>query len=399
MNPTATGRVWPPAALRHWLANGLALTLCSYFLAREHAQLQSVFIALVLIPWLLSLPWRGVRFRWSDPADLLILLVPLWLASAVLWSVDSDPREWRRFASFALYTVCVLMVPRVLLTWFPRREKELLQFLSVAAVVGAIIALGAYFHRFGLQLPRMEPEGLLHRPIRAAMLYGAVTVVLMWLLLRAETPMHAGFYSVAMMPPLAIVLLSKSRGPLAALLIVSAWMIWRHGRGDRRWLWPVAMAGLAFAVLAGTTDLLPRLFSRDLLFISYRDEIWDSVLSAISADPWFGTGVSSRNDVMVDSGMVFSHSHNFVLSTWRFSGLVGVVLLLTQLGLALFGGYKGERGNRGVWSALLLFGVLCLSTNGSYPLSRPVEAWFVYWLPIGFLLAYRVLPSTPRHTQ
>jgi O-antigen ligase len=142
-------------------------------------------------------------------------------------------------------------------------------------------------------------------------------------------------------------------------------------------------------------DFVKSLFTRPSYnlgnYTSYRFDIWQTSLHESFEYVWFGQGASHKSPIYIATGEQFSHSHNILLSVFRMSGSLGVLLFVTNLVLCLIAGFKAETSTHKIWIIWLVFGLICLLSNGKYPLTRPSSTWFAYWIPIAFICA-----SSPR---
>jgi O-antigen ligase len=120
------------------------------------------------------------------------------------------------------------------------------------------------------------------------------------------------------------------------------------------------------------------------------------VLKQVFEAPFFGHGYLSEATVSVPSAPEPYHAHSAYLATLRDGGMVGTALLLMVLGGAVVRAVRVGRSN-GDYAclALLLYGMLCITTSADRLIDRPKELWLILWLPLSLLLTQR--PALLRH--
>ena len=122
---------------------------------------------------------------------------------------------------------------------------------------------------------------------------------------------------------------------------------------------------------------------------SGRIEIWGKSLDMALANPWIGGGFSIEGVGIEYKGTVLSHSHNVVLDTLLYSGIVGVMLLVAHWVLLFRDVFsKINESTVLILLSILAFSGFILMTNGAFLLDRINYYWIGYWLPVYFLLAY-----------
>ena len=188
-----------------------------------------------------------------------------------------------------------------------------------------------------------------------------------------------------------LMLMTQSRGPLGALMLVLVLLsLQRRSRSD--WiLWGLAIVVGGFAIWQ--LDLLTAITNR-IDAPNYRMAIWTSAIGLIRDHLLFGQGLGSSADIAFADGSggtaLVSHTHSIFLETFRIGGLIGGFLFVAMLGRLVMARIR-SRQRPSFFDFWLVFGLLCLCSNGRHPMIRPSVEWFAFWIP--FYLASQF--STP----
>jgi hypothetical protein len=343
---------------------------------------------LVLLPGLGLLwvtPWATVGRHLGGIGILLILG---WFSLAATWGEDGVVWESIRNAVYVLGFYAVLL--RVS-TSDARFERRLWPLFLAAAGVAATVHLYGYFAVHGFTGALWIPDSDRYsNQNNAARVFGVAVIV-------------AGFYMAAPQPlwgrilagvvallALLLCLLTHSASALGALLLVPfclpllAW-------GRRQPL----VSGVIYAVLAGAGVMLLAQGGMELVGgWSRRDVIWIAAIERLADMPFYGFGVPVDEQVVGADGKVYGHLHNLFFSVLLYSGYPGLLLLLGYVTLLLVRVIRFPERGHIMLGALLLYGLLALFTSGKYPLTRPNDAWLLFWVPL-LLLSVKTMHYLP----
>ncbi|MDR2926071.1 MAG: O-antigen ligase family protein [Azoarcus sp.] len=206
-------------------------------------------------------------------------------------------------------------------------------------------------------------------PIIASWYFFSGKAILLKLLLVA-TMMLCGFLMV----------LSKSRGPLlSAMLVLFCISLYRRKKED--FLFMFISVGVVFLFFNYLDHPLLERFKAE----SYRFYIWNKCLHLFK-DYWlFGQGYGTSAEILLSGKPLASHAHNTYLEILRIGGIVGGVLFIYMI-VTVFRFSYIHAGNR-FFLYWMLFGALCMVTNGRLPLLRPSHVIYIgVWIP--FFLFY-----------
>ncbi len=366
---------WPPRALPALLPVMLLVFVASAFLLPSGPAYSLVFYVGVL-PLAVLACWRGVwraELGWGLAAALIV-----WSGLTLIWGHDDGHRSWRFAADSAMTFVFVAALADGFRE--PAARRWLMGVLIWAGAANAVLSVG-----LAMAIPqhsdRLHGWGATSHPILGA---SVMIVAYLAALCRALTERRWWAANLAAAGVMAVFLvLTESRGPwlaasVATLLLCVA--------GPWRWR---ALGGLAALLVAWR--LLPgwvRHHQAHMLVArgsSHRFEIWDRTLQLIRERPLAGHGLAANLDL---PGITFPH--DLYLSVLFYSGAVGGVLfagLVLWVCWALWLGWRERPAEWlwmvSIWAAVLIAGLTDLGqiTKGPGPM------WFIFWLPVGLVLA------------
>lgn len=390
--------------LGHLAAAGLLLLPASFYLARDYGDSARIFYLLVLLPTLLALPWwlpqqgrsclRGAGF---------LLLLPAWLALSTGW-VDPALQEGSRSTWYhvkpllflaGLWLACSTCVRR-----YPAFPRWLAGAICLVSLPSALLTLFIYLAQ-ALETgawSRLAGISLRGDVNVTATLYAVAAIFFACAILRHRSRWNL-VRLAALLLFLAIALLSRSKVPLLALIVIFAVLLHvamrqlsLHAR-----LAVAAVPLLMVVLYAVTLERIPLLERPEGYLL--RLELWSQSLAQIAQAPWFGHGVGAELPLHLPAQPVIGHAHNMLLDTWRVGGLAGALLLLGQLAGGALIAWRVLRSHpdwlpiAGWW----VLGVFFLMTNGQQPLVKPHHVWFYYWIPLSLLLARYLVDTVSSH--
>ena len=336
------------------------VSLCYYFL---------------VLPACAANLWRNRVWQKTHAEALLATALIIWFTAGIIIDRGAGANP----GSDVLWLwngLCTLVFVRAGLHFFgaPGADRErLVSILIWCGIVNSAWSI-ARFHLSGGMPDRMEGWGITRLPILGASVIG-VCVLLALSRLLSGRQRSLCFLSIAL--GLLFIWFTGSRGPLIAVTVSLFFMIavWRRP-------WAVAIAAailVAFGILAGVcescaTDIWSHFFNRGW---SNRLEIWQMTLDQVSQRPFFGYGPAARLPRPTDN-----FPHNLFLSTLFYSGLIGLVLLVSLLGHGLWRNWSApDRLARAAGLYLLLSIVQAGMTDLSAITKGPSPIWYIVWLP------------------
>ncbi|WP_418889731.1 O-antigen ligase family protein [Pseudomonas profundi] len=188
----------------------------------------------------------------------------------------------------------------------------------------------------------------------------------------------------------ALMFITKSRGPAISLITtILILCVFRRNRWDLLLLVVTVVSVAAVGAFLGLFDILiDRVQSPN-----YRLEIWAGTMRSLADDWIIGQGFGTPAGIPYGSS-VATHSHSTMLEVLRVGGVVGVALAMAMLFIIVRGPVHRDNAFYLLW---LVYGLLCLSTNGRLPLGRPAIEWFCFWIPLCFVMYYSLPGSSSLH--
>jgi len=364
-----------------WLERLICVTTIGYVLMfylypdlhRPQKFFYSAVIPFTVIYGLLSI--RDIPTR--NKLLILNVVTITILSLPALWGSSENFDELWKLIKRGLYVGLFFIALWVLLKEFQSSLKKLIIGLLVVISISATTSLILYFAKYGVTIPRMRPA-LIPQPLFAAAAYGIGITLAAYLFCTEPNLKKASKYFFLALPLFLAVLLTQSRGPFLAL----AASIITYGLfpqiNKTRWLALLTMLGMACLTIFFTTPLGELFLQRGT---SYRTEIWSTVLSEMRGHALFGRGWSLEDNVITASG-TFTHSHNVYLGTLRTSGIVGVTLLLILIFFHLLASFRSKLPEANLMGAWLMFGLVYMTTDLGYVITRPDIIWLVFWIPV-----------------
>ena len=317
-----------------------------------------------------------------DAGAVLATALVVWSGLTLLWGHDDHHRSARFAVDSAMTLVFLTAMLGGLATTAQRRALGSVLVWAGAANAVLSVVLG---HFFPLPTERLHGWGVTSHPILGA---SVMSMAYLTALTRVLTEQRLRLAHVAACLAIVVFLLmTESRGPLLAALVATLFLCLQ-----RAWRWP-ALGAMAVLVLLWA--LLPAsvrhhqeaaMVSRGS---SHRLQIWSRTLELAWQRPLFGHGLAANLDL---PGITFPH--DLYLSVLFYSGAVGFVLfalLVFWVSLAL---WRAARGVEWLWmTALWIDALLSGLTDLGQITKGPGPMWFIFWLPVGLVLAKQERPS------
>lgn len=370
-------------AIELWLIFALTAFLLGYFIFPTSSKQNTFFYLGVCIPVVLLLPTYYKKLKPQSWLVVTVLAFTFYLFLNSLWSIHFSAEQTLKYFRY-LFTLYCLFGAVFFVCYKKQNYSEFI--FKIIVIVGFFHSIyGVWYHFSSLNNPlEVRYSNSYYNPIDSAMRVGLLLLTCFWLGSESITWRAKVFYLCLSVPFIIIMLLAKARGPQLALLLTLPFIAYIQELSVKKIIF-FSLASLAIlCVVWFFFDSVTRLFSRGLSFPN-RSEIWLVSLDESLNYFWFGQGASHKPLLTMASGATFTHSHNTLLAVFRMGGVVGVLLFFAVLFQCFFAGFKKNKRLERLWVVWLLFGVLCLMSNGQYPLTRPTSLWLAYWIPIIFI--------------
>jgi len=199
---------------------------------------------------------------------------------------------------------------------------------------------------------------------------------------------------------LVMMVLTQSRGPMISLAI--AFLFTLHSRllTARNIsicaIIAVIFAGLFFFTPVG--DLLLSRFEALGTQSGLRFSIWQHTLQEVSSHWWLGRGFTFDLDFINYSGEHITTTHSVYLGALLKGGIIGLITLglviLCGLVFAIKKYFKDKRYD----TALFIYALFFMSSQGMFIISNPRESWILFWLPLTIVIS-NSLPKNLFYTR
>lgn len=368
--------------VEYWVFIAATVFFLGYFMFPTTSKHNTFFYIAVCGPIVMLLPSYYRRFFNTNWIFVSVVVFSMYLFANSLWSIHYSTDQSLKYFRYLITIFCLFGAV------FLVQSKELRY--SDYLFKGYVI-IGCFYYTYGIWEHfsiYQNPFGVRYsdRPIDEALFAGMLLLAAFWLFLGEKNVYIKSLYIGLSIPFVLIMLLAKSRGPqLAFILTLPVLAYYRNVSIKKFYLSLLAMI-LVLGWIILWSDMAKQIFDRGLTF-PYRQEIWMVSLKESLQFFWFGQGASHNPQIYLSNGEHFNHSHNIVLSVFRMGGVVGVLLFVINIGLCFVASFKRKGTIDCLWGVWLFFGLLCLLTNGQYPLTRPTSLWFAYWIPVAFITA------------
>ena len=386
------------------LLAGIFSFFTGFFWQESYSRLHTVYFILVVLPSLLLIPVFIKEQLHKNKLFILIFIFFIYSLLTVFWGDDYQADLLVKYLKRVAVLLVLFYAINHILLHYPSSEKILFVLLMMGGGVLASYSMLVYFQK-GLYLEdeivsRLKLWGGLNDPISSAMVFGALFLLSARAYLIEKNKYLLMLYLLLSLIFVVEILLTKSRGPLLALLLSTPLLFFIiKPLGYRRVFYPLFLLVMLFLALALFSDFFDIVFSR-LSIASSRDVIWRDSINLSLEKPWFGYGLGSEFKFFVPyTDSYVTHSHNFILSTWLYAGIPGVVLVAAIIYYALKICFLHRKEDFSILGVVLIFGVFCLLINSAYPVSRANERWFIFWIPLAFIAAHSLASSSYNRKQ
>jgi len=335
-------------------------------------------------------PWRALL---GNPVVVTSLVLIGYLSLSFVWS--REPVEFGPGSALlrGISTAAFLLAATVVIR---RPGMGVFRVAVVTAATSvAMVAIVRLVQGHGYPVDRLSSPVHFEHPNLFAHYLGFAAVLAIGAALRTDNIWARWTWLGSVTVLTVAVLLTRSRTVTAALFVCLLASIALHlGRRSAALL---AMALLASGVLLSVA-MDGMLTGFVLRSDAGRDVIYRTLVQRLGNDRIFGAGIAADDDVVFEpgskyfpKGFTLHHPHSAFVATFYYGGVVGILLLLSVVGV---GGYRAVEIGRltGTWdpALLLLLGVICLLTDGHRLVSHPhLSSWLLLWIPVGLIASYQ----------
>ena len=281
----------------------------------------------------------------------------------------------------------------------PERWGRIFLIIALMGAAGAIFAY-LYQGRFSDRLTGLGVEN----PIQISSILLVYFAIGHFLLSRCADHLSWQTRTLLLMTLFTVcvaVLLSKSRGPMATMLIYAVFIglmtVFVRGKREAIYISLFSLTAILLMLMLlnyffGLEKYVDGLIQRGL---SFRLEIWQGYLLHTPADYWllgFGAGTPAdfhpaAEAFWIPNDIQPRHPHNLVLGTFIDTGIIGIGFLSALIFLVV---KAIIRHSTSIQEQIHLIGILglifMLTITGSQTIISSIKAiWLFFWIPVVFI--------------
>lgn len=377
----------------NYFSVALFIFIYSFYCAPTNKFLNNTYYILVLLPFCI---YSFINYRkWLAALVHYKLYVALCVAlilSSVLNGIEID--ELGHQLTRLLYVTGFIGALAVACQNNTKLPMQILHVIVYSAFLGAVFCLFDTYFVGGENLSyRLVGRGALENPILLSSIHGVAIFCAAYIFSTLKNKV-GWLYLFLMLPSIAIVFLTQSRGPLLALVVTCLLFLFWLMKGKFR-VKALITTVLAGCMLITAAFILEDVDSRLVSLDGPRPAIWGETLKKIVQKPIVGYGLQEKTDITApmiiksEQGAVevnthFQHPHSAYLTTLLHGGFLAFILLLMLLIKTLFCTKRVSP-----YHFILVFGLIYVLFDAARLFTPPKELWLIIWLPLGMLLAIR----------
>ena len=377
---------------------GLLCFLSGFFWQSSFSRLHTLYFILVVLPSLLLIPVFIKEQLHHNQLFIVIVVFCLYSLLSLFWTADFQIDFIAKYLKRVLALLILFYAVYHTLLKYPDSEKIMFILLMLS---GSTLASYSITHHIQSSFTgRLELWGGLSDYISSASVYGVLFLLVAKAYLLEKNKYLMLVYLLLALLFILEMMMTQSRGPQLALVLSTPLLFFFIKPVElKRVYYPLIALALFVLALLIFSNIFEVIFARGF-HLSYRDLIWQDSINLSLEKPFLGYGLGTTFEFFIpDYEMMVSHSHNVLLSTWLYTGVIGLSLFLSIIVLALKQCVSDKNQPYAFLAVILIFGLLCLLTNGSYPISRANERWFIFWIPLAFIIAHSIISKKQMSTE
>lgn len=377
--------------LLHIIYYGMYLFIGGIYIFPNNSGTQQVFYLLITLPFLLLFPLLIKELPWKSKCFYVYMAFPLYMFVSHYWApYDSVERGWffffRQLICFFIFYMALWLIIRL----NNKFVEQIIVFLIVIGALSASISLSIHIYSntdfyntplFGFSIVDIDKASAIY-----AIHLGFCIAAMATIFKTKESVLLRLLLFVAILLDLFAISLTKAIGGWVIVFISLTAVLLDKIKNRRKSF----IAAVLIAFLFGLVGFV--------LFTTLLSERTIDVrvhLISLAIDQWvdnfyFGVGLTYKLPIENDFySQPLPHSHNFIIDTLRFGGLIGGLLLLINLSVGVLKNWFPSSCSRVnlylvVW---LVCGIVASSIYGQQPYVRPGSyMWFFYWMPLALTL-------------
>lgn len=377
--------------IHHWIVYGFFVYLASFYFFGRYWVYQFFLICIVL-PVVLHFRFSRDECVQDKRAFYACTIFLGYLAISALWGEGSFFKAIR----YVFYGLCLMLSIEVVMRNVSERcfMKSIVCIGFVAAIYYMTLILLQEHNTFLYETERFnfalingwENDSV----IDTAVIMGLPVIASCSLFCERKGCIRNFLLIATALMCFTLMLFTKSRMAILAVVITVLFISFHRRKKSNFIFVLILLLGMIFVFIFMLINGVESAFIERVKEGNYRLEIWHGALRQFM-DHWlFGQGYGTDAKIKMsggsNGGLAF-HAHNTILDILRVGGIVGGLLFAYMVGVMFrFSYFHSENKFFLYW---LLFGILCMTTNGILPLVKPVKMeYLVLWMPFFLLYFY-----------
>ncbi len=365
----------------------------SFFILGTNAQRNLMYAGMPFLGYFLYIHRQFFQNRRLISLSLIGLCVYFLINYiSILWSHPGDGEKLlqrlKMLVFFPLYLAPFLVLCYLSKDFWIRCVTS---YVIAAVITGAAIITANLENLYHLE--RLSGWGRAGNPVQCGLLYGIAFLIILFGHSKLSGFKHwpGWVWILAALVPLTDMILTKSRGPLLACIVVlGAVLVLRCRRYSEFFTRRTLLIIFLGALICGGFLALNYDYIKDR-GTTGRGEIWARAVDLTKDSPIFGHGIATK--IMYPYHLngqpaVEGHPHSVYLSALVHTGLVGLFFQLIALfsGLLIGMDYMRRHGDPSAFIFLSSGAVIGLVDYGGY-YTNLSTTWIIFWFPMVFLCA------------
>jgi len=358
--------------------------LAGFFFSPDDHLHRNYYYLFVIVPFLIGLDSSFMRNCIRSTLFQLSILFLLYFWASMFWTdTNLSSENYYDLSRYLLMLVIFLMVTMMLSSISEENFDKMKFWLCSAACISAIVMVLIFYD--SKNFPRVRLIGYFEytqNPNQASMYFGFIGILAFHSILCSKYAWHKIFYWFVYLTLFVYILLSQSRGPLLAFIIVLV----MESIFAKNWKMIALFLTLliVFMVFLEFYDLGIRSFYERGL--SYRLILWKGAIRHISEAPLFGKGWFANVNILLIEENIWRSAHNLLLLVCAKGGVIGGGLLLLLILTTFMHSYKYfvDSGNW-IFISIFVYFIVCMTFDYTHILYKPNLGWIIFWMPIALI--------------
>jgi O-antigen ligase len=364
-----------------------ALFLGAFFMMESNNGHRIFFLILVVVPFIAF--YRDQLFNETKSVIILLSSALMFLfLIGILWS---NLEHEARIDKTLIKILSTYLLIQISFYYFSKRNlNTVLNILIACAVIACCISLFNYFSENLPIYTRLRNTLHNHHPVVTANLFAFALITLTFQSINYKNN-KAIFIVLTLMGLILFsgIIMTHSRGAMLGL-IISGLFVLSITRVRYLLIFLVVIALISLVYWQIEPSLFEKLFKRGS---SGRLTIYKILIDRVSETKSFGLGTIADETIYFTKTFTSNHAHSSFLASYYHLGVFGFLLHLAIITTALYQSFiLATKANKQLSLSLLVFGLVCLSVDGSYLIEPYVMEWLLFWIPVTLTAAqYNIL--------